>query len=219
MNLMKKQLILITAAAVGVLVSINAQTNIDLSFTGMLADIQNNRISNEQFDLSLKLLTETGDLLWEDKSAVETDEEGWFDYSIREISRFLMKDEQIRKTIVIRMEFLPNANTSWMRKGDDFMVSYTLKPMLINNSIQIEMTRMEGSELTEYTDDHLSAFIDQYPFAYLTGGFLLTDKPPMDKNSKEDLKQLISPNPDVEDGAGSRGVKGGFPAGGYRKKN
>lgn len=219
MNLMKKPLILITVAAAGLLGSLHAQTNIDLCFTGVLADIQNKRIADEQFDFSLKLLSEPGDLLWEEKSAVETDNEGWFDFSIEQISKFLVKEGQITETVVIRMEFFPNENTKWMRKGDDFMVSYTLKPSVVNNSIHITMTRMEGSELMMHSEDHLYAFKDNYPFAYLTGGFLLTDNPPVNKNSKEDLKQWLSPEQHMEDGAASRGVKGGFPAGGYRKKN
>jgi len=78
---------------------------------------------------------------------------------------------------------------------------------------------MEGSELVVHTENHLFAFKDQYPFAYLTGGFLITDKPPVSTQSISDLQQWLLPVDQDEDGAPSRGVKGGFPAGGYYKKN
>ncbi|MCK4746974.1 MAG: hypothetical protein KAT15_08065 [Bacteroidales bacterium] len=216
---MKKQLILVAAVLFGLLVSGTGQTSIDLNYQGMLADIQGNRITKEQFDLSIKVLSEPGTVLWETKSVMETDEEGWFGFPIRDVSRFLLDEGQIKETIVIRMEFLPNATTKWMRKGDDFMVSYTLKPSLIDDNIQLTMTRMEGSELVIHSEDHLYAFKDLYPFAYLTGGFLLTDKPPVNRSSKDDLRQWLSPDEEMKEGAASRGVKGGFASGGYRKKN
>jgi len=50
------------------------------------------------------------------------------------------------------------------------------------------------------------------------GGFLLSDAPPIDQNSVGDLRQWIVPDP-TDSGAATRGVKGGFPKGGYRKKN
>ena len=77
---------------------------------------------------------------------------------------------------------------------------------------------MEGTELDSYSEDHLYAFKDQYPFAYLTGGFLMTDQPPVTEQSIADLKQWLLPDDQNEDGTLSRGVKGGFPAGGYYKK-
>ncbi len=220
MNLLKKRLVLITAALFTVLTFAAGQPNIDLSFQGMLADIQGNKITNEQFDLNVKLISESDHTIyWETNSSTHTDEEGWFGYTISDISQFLIKDGQIKKAVIIQMEFIPNAMTKWMRKGDDFMVSYTLLPSVVGNDTHMRMTRMEGSDLLIHSEDHLYAFKDQYPFAYLTSGFLLTDQPPVSSNSVADLKQWLSPDNTVEQGAPSRGVKGGFPAGGYRKKN
>jgi hypothetical protein len=86
-----------------------------------------------------------------------------------------------------------------------------------DNSIYLKMARMEGSELSVHQEDNLYAFKDEYPFGYLTGGFLLTDSPPVNETSKDDLRHWIIPDP-TESGAATRGVKGGFPQGGYRKR-
>ena len=143
MNLMKKPLILIVAAIFAVLGSVAGQATMDLNFQGILSDIQGKKICNEQFDLSVKLMNESGqNILWETSSSTQTDDEGWFGFSIREISQFLLKDGQIKETLVIRMELLPNTMTKWMRKGDDFMVSYTLSPTMIDDAIHLKITRI-----------------------------------------------------------------------------
>lgn len=220
MNLKKKMLFLMSAVIFSALGSVLGQSALDLNFQGILTDIQGNSISNEQFDLSVQLRPESGhEVLFEFKSSTDTDEEGWFGYTISEISRFILRDGKFSETVVIQMEFLPNANTRWMKQGDDFMVTYKLEPTLVDNSTQLKITRMEGTELVVHTEDHLFAFKDQYPFAYLTGGFLVTDRPPVSNQSVDDLKQWVSPDEQDEAGAASRGVKGGFPAGGYYKKN
>ena len=220
MNLKKKKLFLFTATIVVALGSVLGQSTYDLNFQGVLTDIQGKSISSEQFNLSVQLRPESGqEVLFEFSSSTQTDEEGWFGYTISEISRFLLKDGKLSNTVVIRMEFLPNENTTWIKEGDDFMVTYKVEPLWIDNSIQLKITRMEGSELVAHTENHLYAFKDQYPFAYLTGGFLITDKPPVSAQSISDLQQWLSPDESDEEGAASRGVKGGFPAGGYYKKN
>jgi len=220
MNLKKKMLFMMSAVIFSALASATGQPAFDLNFQGILTDIQGNSISNEQFDLSVQLRPESGhEVLFEFNSSTNTDEEGWFGYTISEFSRFIMRDGKFSETVVIRMEFKPNANTRWMKQSDDFMVTYKLEPTLVDNSTQLKITRMEGTELVAHTEDHLFAFKDQYPFAYLTGGFLLTDRPPVSDQSVDDLKQWVSPDEQDEAGAASRGVKGGFPAGGYYKKN
>lgn len=218
MNLQKKLFLLSTLFIVVIGTTIG-QPAYDLIFQGMLTDIQGKSISNDPFDLSVQLKSESGqEILFEFNSSTKTDENGWFGYTISEISRFLLKSGEISETLVIRMEFLPNVHTKWMRKGDDFMVTYTLSPALVNNLKQLKIIRMEGSELVTHSEDHLYAFKDQYPFAYLTGGFLVTDQPPVSDQSIADLKQWLSPDDQDDTGAVSRGVKGGFPAGGYYKK-
>lgn len=220
MDLIKKHLILVAACLFVTAISVTGQPTIDLAFQGMLTDIQGKRICNEQFNLSLKVLSDPGKkILWQNEKPIETNEEGWFGYSIPGISQFLMQDGQMKAPVIIQMKFLPGSETGWMRKGDDFLVSYTLTPTLVDRSIQMKMTRMEGSDLVIHSEEHLYAFKDQYPFAYLTGGFVMTDQPPVSKNSIADLRQWLLPSGQVEDGATSRGVKGGFPVGGYRKKN
>ena len=104
-----------------------------------------------------------------------------------------------------------------MQKGEDLMVTYTLTPTKRDDAIYLKMLRMEGSELTVHLEDHLYAFKDEYPFAYLTGGFLLTDTPPINKSSLDDLKQWMVPEP-TEKGSATRGVRGSFPKGSYRKR-
>ncbi len=219
MNLKKKKLFLIEAILIATLGTVLGQSAYDLNFQGMLADIQGNNIKNEQFDLSVQLKPESGqEILFEFNSSISTDENGWFGFTISEISRYLLKGGEISETLVIRLEFLPNAGTKWMRKGDDFMVTYTLAPSKDDNSTQLKITRMEGTELVAHTEDHLYAFKDLYPFAYLTGGFVMTDQPPVSEQTIAEFQQWVSPDNQNEEGAASRGVKGGFPAGGYYKK-
>ncbi len=126
-------------------------------------------------------------------------------------------DGDERNSIVIQLEFTPNSNTKWLSQGEDFLVTYALIPTMKEETIYLKMSRMDSSELTDHLEDHLYAFKDDYPFAYLTGGFLLTDAPPLNKISIDDLRQWISPDPSESDPA-SRGVKGGFPKGGYHKR-
>ena len=219
MNLRKKQITLIIAALFTLGLTVAGQPAIELNFQGVLTDGGGMKISDEPFDFTVKLMSaEPGKTeLWSHKSSVQTNEEGWFNFSVPDISKYIMKDDAIQESLVIRLEFLPNDKTKWMRKGEDFMVSYTLIPTMRDNLMYLKMSRMEGSELTIHHEDHLYAFKDEYPFAYLTGGFLLTDSPPLNQNSVDDLQQWISPDP-TESGASTRGVKGGFPQGGYRKR-
>ncbi|MEN8229701.1 MAG: hypothetical protein ABFS38_16185, partial [Bacteroidota bacterium] len=190
------------------------------NFQGKLSDIQGRSISNEPFDLLVQLKPELGqEVFFEFSSSTKTNEEGWFGFTISEISRYLLKEGEISETIVIRMEFLPNENTKWMRNGDSFMVTYTLAPKLVGESKQLKITRTDGTELVLHSEDHLYAFRDQDPYAYLTGGFLVTNKPPITSQSIADLQHWLSPDDQDEESAASRGVKGGFPSGGYYKKN
>jgi len=220
MNLKKKKLFILSAVVFVGIGSLLGQSAYDLNFQGLLSDIQGNSICNEPFELSVQLQPAGGqEVLFEFSSSTKTDNEGWFGFTISEISRFLLRDGKISETVVIRMEFQPNENTKWMKKGDDFMVTYTLAPNQVDNTTQLKITRIEGLELLSHSEDHLYAFKDQYPFAYLTGGFLVTSQPPVTSQSVADLKQWLSPNDQDNTDAPSRGVKGGFPAGGYYKKN
>ena len=218
MNQKKKKLFLLSAVLIAGLGIVLGQPAYDLNFQGMLADIQGKSISNDQFNLSVQLKPESNQgVLFEFNSLTMTDENGWFGFTISEISRYLRKGSELSETLIVRLEVLPNDHTKFLRKGDDFMVTYTLSPYEENNSTQLKITRIEGSELDSYSEDHLYAFKDVYPFAYLTGGFIMTDQPPVSEQSIADLKQWLKPD-ENDDGAQSRGVKGGFPAGGYYKK-
>jgi hypothetical protein len=219
MNLMRKQFALFTAVLLIMLPGVFGQPSIEMNFQGILTDAAGQKIRSEPFQFTVKLMTpEPGRAeLLSQASSSQTDEDGWFSFSVPEISKYLMVDGQITETLVIRLEFLPNEKTKWIRQGEDFMVSYTLAPTLRDNSIYLKMSRMEGSELSVHLEDHLYAFKDEYPFAYLTGGFLLTDAPPLNPTSVDDLRQWIAPDP-TEDGTATRSVKGGFPQGGYRKR-
>ena len=116
------------------------------------------------------------------------------------------------------MEVLPSANTKWIGEGEEFLVTYTLKPDQESTDPQLRITRLEGSTLVRHSEEHLLAFKDQDPFAYVQGGFLITDTPPVQAESLSDLKLWLSPEEqDAKEGT-SRGVKGGFPKGGYKNK-
>lgn len=208
-------LIVMVFAAIGPLMG---QAVYDLNFQGLLKDIEGNRIAGESFDLSVQVKQATGsETLFEFSSTTQSSPEGWFGFNISEISRFLENGEPFSDPVLIKMELLPNSNTKWIKQGEKFELSYTLSSQQSRQSLVIEMTRMEGSKLMVHSEDHLHAFKDQYPFANLTGGFLLTGQPPLSEEVIEDLKQWILPE-EAEEGAGSRGVKGGFPTGGYYRK-
>ncbi|RPI43054.1 MAG: hypothetical protein EHM46_04485 [Bacteroidetes bacterium] len=211
---------LLTAWILSGFLSLAGQSSIDLTFQGLLSDIQGKRIANEKFELLLNVVSAADQtILWEALSSTGTDEEGWFSFSINGISAYLLENGKMSRPLVIQMSFLPGKGTRWLRQGDDFQVSYSLTPLMVEGEVRLKMTRTEGSELVTHTEDHLFAFKDQYPFAYLTGGFLVSDKPPISNGSVEDLQQWLSPDSEMEEDAASRGIKGGFPVGGYRKKN
>jgi len=208
-------LIVMLFSAIGPLVG---QAVYDLNFQGLLKDIEGKRIADESFDLSVQVKRASGsETLFEFSSATQSNPEGWFGFNISEISRFLNNGEPFSDPVLIKMELLPNSSTLWIKQGEKFELSYTLSSQQIGQNYEIEMTRMEGSKLLAHSEDHLHAFKDQYPFANLTGGFLLTDQPPLSSEVIKDLKQWILPE-EAEEGAGSRGVKGGFPTGGYYRK-
>lgn len=197
---------------------LSGQAVYDLNFQGLLNDIEGNRIADESFDLSVQVKQTSGsEVFFEFSSTTQSNAEGWFGFNISEISRFLNTNEPFAEPVLIHMELLPNESTKWIIQGEKFELSYILSSKQSGENQEIEMTRMEGSLLVAHYEDHLHAFKDQYPFAYLTGGFLLTDQPPLNKDVIEDLKQWIQPQ-ESEEGSESRGVKGGFPTGGYYKK-
>ena len=219
MSFIKRRISTVLLAQLLILASASAQYNYEMKFAGKLADIQGKAICNEAFNLSVQLTGE-GDynVLFKIDSSAISDDEGWFEFSISEISQYLLKEDGHTHPVAIKLEILPNEKTKWMKKGEDFMVSYTLKPANSGLNSQLTMTRLEGSTLSKHTEDHLLAFKDSEPFSYVLGGFLITDQPPMDDQSIDDLKQWLSPDDqDVKDPA-SRGVKGSFPSGGYKHK-
>ena len=219
MNLIKNKILLLIVVVFSAIGPIWGQAIYDLNFQGVLNDIEGKRIANESFDLSVQLKWVSGsETLFEFSSTTKTDQEGWFGFNISEISRFLKEGEPFSDPILIKMELLPNSSTTWIKQGEDFELSYSLASQQSEQTKEIEMTRMEGSKLTAHSEDHLHAFRDEYPFAYLTGGFLLTDQPPLSNELISDLKHWILPDESEGEGDASRGVKGGFPTGGYYRK-
>jgi hypothetical protein len=216
---MKKRLILMATALITLLAPTLGQSAYELSFQGHLADIEGVSIVNESFNLTVQVLPAgSGDVLYEFTTIESTDQEGWFGFTISSITDFMADEGIIRNPVVIRMVFFPNENTRWMKAGSDFLVTYSLEPGE-PSAAMFSMTRMEGSDLQAHSEEHLFAFKDLYPFAYLTGGFLMTDQPPIGAQSVTDLREWLTPNPLDENDDTSRGVKGGFPVGGYHKKN
>ena len=219
MTLIKRKISTVLLAQLLILASASGQHIYEMNFAGKLADIQGKAISNEAFNLSVQL-TREGDhnILFEIDTTTSSDDEGWFEYTISEISQYLLQEDGHTHPLVLKMELLPNEKTKWMKEGEDFMVFYTLKPMQGSINNQLIMTRLEGSTLLKHTEDHLLAFKDLDPFSYLLGGFLITDHPPMSDQSISDLKQWLSPEDQDIEGGASRGVKGSFPSGGYKHK-
>ena len=217
---LKKKLICLLSILLGCTFgTATGQAVYDLNFQGLLSDIDGQRVANESFDLKVELLRASGsETIFDFSSVAQSDQEGWFGFNISEISRFLNEDEPFSEPLLIKMEFTPNSNTKWIKAGEDFVLSYTLKSSPEGAETALEMIRMEGSKLQVHAEDHLHAFKDEYPFAYLTGGFLLSDQSPIDQELIADLKRWIVPDESDEEGAASRGVKGGFPTGGYYRK-
>jgi len=219
MNLKKQKRNLLIALFICALCPIAGQAVYDLDFQGVLHDIDGNRVANESFNLNVQLKKPSGSDIWfEFSSVTHSDAEGWFGFHISEISRYLIGEDPFSDPVLISLEILPNSETEWIDEGGDFELSYTLSSQTDGEKKDMEMTRMEGSKLVAHSEDHFHAFKDSYPFGYITGGFLLSDQPPVEQELINDLKQWILPESSEEEGAASRGVKGGFPTGGYYKK-
>ena len=219
MNLVKSKFYFLMVVVFSAIAPLSGQSGYHLNFQGMLTDIEGERISNDQFDLKVQLMHKSDqEILFEFSSSVTTDQEGWFGFNIEGISSYLLKEGASGTPLVIKMEFMPNNNTSWIGENEDFMITYTLSSHQNENIIEMEIKRVEGSVLIAHSEEHFYVFKDQIPFAYLTGGFLVADHYPPDNQLIEDLKIWISPSEEEEPEAASRGVKGGFPTGGYHRK-
>ncbi|MEA3462410.1 MAG: hypothetical protein U9R49_11055 [Bacteroidota bacterium] len=218
MNLIKSKSCSLIVLLFSVLAPLWGQSDYHLNFQGVLTDIEGERISNDQFDLVVKLQYKSDqETLLKLRYSITSDDEGWFNFKIEEISGYILKDGTAASPLVISMEFLPNSNTNWIGQDEDFMVTYSLSALQKEDSPEMQMTRMEGSDLIAHSEEHIYVFKDQYAFAYLTGGFLIADHKPPDEQLLENLKIWISPSEDEESDARSRGVKGGFPTGGYHR--
>lgn len=215
----RKKISLVFTALFAVILATSGQATIELNFQGLLTGSSGEKLINESFEFTAKLISsEPGKSeLWNYSASTSTDEDGWLTFSIPEISQYLNMEGEERNSIVIQLEFTPNSNTKWLAQGENFLVTYALIPSMKDDAIYLKMSRMDSSELTVHLEDHLYAFKDDYPYAFLTSGFLLTDSPPLTKSSLDDLRQWISPDSSKDDPA-SRGVKGGFPKGGYHKR-
>ena len=218
MSLIKHRIFTLLLAHLLILTTASGQHIYEMKFAGKLADIQGKAIGNEAFNLSVQLTREGDYRILFEVDTTTTDNEGWFEYTISDISQYLLNDDGHTHPMVIKMELLPNEKTKWMKEGEDFMVSYTLKPALGSIDNQLIMTRLEGSTLLKHTENHLTAFKDLDPFSFLLGGFLITDQPPMGDQSISDLKEWLTPEDQDIEGGASRGVKGSFPSGGYKRK-
>ena len=218
MNLIKSKSGFLIVLLFSVLAPLWGQSDYHLNFQGVLTDIEGERICNDQFDLVVKLQYKSDqEILLELRNSITSDGEGWFNFDIEEISGYILKDGIPASPLLIKMEFLPNSNTRWIGQDEDFMVTYTLSAQQEENLLEVKISRMEGSVLIAHSEEHFYVFKDQYAFAYLTGGFLIADHHPAEEQLLEDLKIWISPAEDEESEAHSRGVKGGFPTGGYHR--
>jgi hypothetical protein len=218
MNLIRNKFFALGSLILMVMIPLSGQSDYHLYFQGQLNDIEGAHISNDQFNLRVNLKNKAGQEIKSGAAfANSTDQDGWFGFVIKEISGYMLKDGNLVLPVVIVLEFSPNEHTNWIGENEDFMVSYTLSPILRDNHMELEITRLEGSSLMAQSEEQIYIFKDQLPFAYLTGGFLITTHDPVDEELIADLKTWITPTEEEPDAA-SRGVKGGFPTGGYHKK-
>lgn len=191
------------------------QSQLELNIQGLLSD-KGELIADDQFNLLVNLDSPDaeGEILWSYSEHVSSNASGWFGLSIPEISQYLDIEGDAQAPLRITMKFSPNSNTKWNISGGELVVIYNILPDSGNNPENMKISRDDGVELIAH--DQFLAFKDIYPYAYLTSGFLFTDTPPVTVEDKENLRQWISPEPTDPDS--TRGVKGGFPKGGYRKK-
>lgn len=196
--------------------AIHAQDNISLHFQGVMKDIEENLIKNDKFKLTVNVLdAPAGTTLWEKSLQVTTDEEGWFGFGMEEFDRLFGDEQSGSAKVSVHLGLFPLPESKWIEQGNDFLVSYTITRIIGNDSILFTITRMEGSKLQTVQQEHLLFFSDSYPFAYLQGGFILTS----DNTSEniEALQSIIKGDAAGSEAARSRGIKGSFAVGGYRK--
>ena len=191
-----------------------SQGSLQLNFQGMMKDINENIIREDEFDLSVKVLEEpSGKTLWESKYSMKTDNNGWFGFEIDEFESFF-KGEQ-KEELTVHFGLFPTERSRWIEKDSDFMVTYTIKKVIRNDSLLFTITRLEGTELLFSQFEDVLFFNDSFPFAYLLGGFMLSVNT-TDANLSN-LRSVISGDDPAPEEVRSRGMKGGFAVGGYRK--
>jgi hypothetical protein len=194
------------------LLDIQAQGTIQLHFEGQMMNISQEAIKSDEFKLVIKIREGMSrEAIYELRILKKTDQEGWFGFTIGDFHELLYKDQA--SVLTVDLEFYPTPESHWIEQGEDFIVKYDLKKVIRNDSLLIEIERIEGSKgpkLEFFASGERLYFYDTYPFAYLQGGFAFTF---MELNDTGKLRSYISGENEVK----SRGIKGGFPVGGYRK--
>ena len=197
-----------------------SQGSVRLNFEGIMKDIEENRIAEDEFKLLINVISNpSGDILLEKSHTLLTDKQGWFGFDIGEFDRFFSMDQSGTSTIFINLELIPTRNSKWIEQGRNFPVSYKILKVTKSDSLLFEIARMEGSraeELRFSNLDDMLFFRDTYPFGYLQGGFMIS----LDLSSEKlaILRNIIDEDSDASgEATKSRGVKGGFAVGGYRK--
>lgn len=200
--------------------SLFSQGSVRLNFEGIMKDIEENRIAEDEFKLLINVISNpSGEILLEKSHTLLTDKQGWFGFDIGEFDRFFTLDQSGTSTIFINLELIPTRNSKWIEQGRSFPVSYKILKVAKSDSLLFEIARMEGSraeELRFLNQDDMLFFRDTYPFGYLQGGFMIS----LDLSSEKlaILRNIIDEDSDTSgEATKSRGVKGGFAVGGYRK--
>jgi hypothetical protein len=197
-----------------------SQESIRLNFEGIMRDIEEMRISEDEFKLEVKVLSDpSGEILLENSYSIRTDNRGWFGFELGEFDRFFNQDLEGTSTIVVNLGLFPTENSKWIEQGKDFPITYKILRAIENDSLLFEIARIQGSrpeELLFSNIEEMLIFQDSYPFGYLQGGFMIS----VDLSSEKlaILRNIIDEDSDASgEATKSRGVKGGFAVGGYRK--
>lgn len=193
-----------------------AQETLSLNYEGVLKDIEENTIQEDEFELIVNVLSvPDGKTLWEKTYQAKSDMEGWFGFEIEEFNSLFGTDNG-SASVEVHLGFFPMPDSRWIDQGSDFLVSYTIKRHQTEDSLVFEINRMEGSVLSFSQYNDVLFFQDTYPFAYLQGGFMIAmDNTEANLSSLRDIISGVAEG--KEKSARSRGLKGGFAVGGYRK--
>ncbi|MEZ5069851.1 MAG: hypothetical protein R2751_02500 [Bacteroidales bacterium] len=194
-----------------------AQTDPDLTFLGLLTDRDGNSLGKETLHVRLQLYPKTSQtpLFASERDAV-TDENGWFQLLVEDLLS-CGDGTDFPREITLDLTLVGTKKTTFLAEGEEFQLRYSLVFQGGSENQNPFITRLDGVRLTEHAESELFVCKDEYPFGWVTGGFVWTDRSTVRKQAVKDLQEWIRPQ--TEGDGVNRGLKGGFPGGSYKKQN